>query len=197
LDLSKAVSKKKEHLSAASLRERIRLCPDALFLCSVQLHNSLMLAIMYNTTRGAPPPGSRHSGWSTRKLGGDGSQADDERDPKRRRIKETVLALGKRERARIKALGNRIDSELQLQPKGPFVRDEQLILHGDMDPASQKPKVTSAGVKEEFPSFVATVILTAFFLSSQHFSRTFRNGNEHLCAARARSFRMSASFATV
>jgi hypothetical protein len=105
-----------------------------------------VLAIVYNTTRAAPPPSSRHSGWSTRKLG-DGGEAD-ERDPKRRRIKEAVLALGKKERARLKSLGNGnggIDSAAAGPKKGPLLREEERHFNSDDTTADRKPKVTSAG----------------------------------------------------
>lgn len=71
---------------------------------SVQLHNALLLSILYNTTRTSLPPISvRHSGWQKRKRDKDGATLED-RDPKRRKLKASVMAIGKRERAELKAL---------------------------------------------------------------------------------------------
>ncbi|KAK4701359.1 transcriptional coactivator HFI1/ADA1, partial [Phenoliferia sp. Uapishka_3] len=70
---------------------------------AVQLHNALLLSILYNTTRPALPPSSiRHSGWHKRQRDKDGFKVED-RDPKRRKLKASVMALGKRERAEIKS----------------------------------------------------------------------------------------------
>lgn len=73
---------------------------------AVQLHNALILSVLYNTTRPSLPPSSiRHSGWHKRKRDKDGQSLYD-RDPKRRRIKEQIMALGKRERGEIKSFAN-------------------------------------------------------------------------------------------
>ncbi|KAM0755939.1 hypothetical protein T439DRAFT_320637 [Meredithblackwellia eburnea MCA 4105] len=72
---------------------------------AVQLHNALILSILYNTTRPSlPPPSIRHAGWHKRHRDKDGFKLED-RDPKRRRIKQSVMAIGKRERADLKMLG--------------------------------------------------------------------------------------------
>ena len=69
------------------------------------MHNALLLSILYNTTRASLPPAAlQHSGWHKRKRDKDGSKVP-ERDPKRRKVKATVMAIGKRERAELKMLG--------------------------------------------------------------------------------------------
>ena len=118
------------------------LTPEA-----TQLHNSLVLAILYNTTRPAqaPPASSRHTGWSKRKRDGDNSfalaQSLDPRDAKRRRVKEAVLALSKRERKRIK--------DLSLAPadaeRVPMTSDRQR-LRGPATPVALKIKGMPASV---------------------------------------------------
>lgn len=82
----------------------------------VQVHNALLLSILYNTTRPYLPPASlRHSGWHKRRRDKDGSKLED-RDPKRRKIKAQVMALGKRERAEIKSLAIvKKDAELAIK----------------------------------------------------------------------------------
>jgi hypothetical protein len=71
---------------------------------TVQLHNALLLSILYNTTRPTLPPSSvRHTGWHKRKRDKLGNKLEDS-DPKRRQIKAKVMALGKKERGDIKAL---------------------------------------------------------------------------------------------
>ncbi|KAL8284275.1 hypothetical protein RQP46_005024 [Phenoliferia psychrophenolica] len=71
---------------------------------AVQLHNALLLSILYNTTRPSLPPSSiRHAGWHKRQRDKDGFKVED-RDPKRRKLKASVMALGKRERADLKLL---------------------------------------------------------------------------------------------
>lgn len=70
----------------------------------VQLHNALLLSILYNTTRPTLPPSAvRHTGWHKRQRDKDGHKIED-RDPKRRKVKALVMALGKKERADVKAL---------------------------------------------------------------------------------------------
>jgi hypothetical protein len=78
---------------------------------AARLHNQLILAILYNTTRPsvAPPATFRHAGWHKRKREGEDAASQlalslDPREAKRRRIKELVHSLGKRERKRIKSL---------------------------------------------------------------------------------------------
>ncbi|SCZ89496.1 BZ3500_MvSof-1268-A1-R1_Chr1-1g01218 [Microbotryum saponariae] len=77
---------------------------------ALQLHNALLLSILYNTTRIAVPPSTlRHSGFQVkRRLGApndppnNGSTSDV--DPLRKKLKTLVMSLGKRERREIKAL---------------------------------------------------------------------------------------------
>jgi hypothetical protein len=77
-----------------------------LFHITVRLHNALVLSILYNTTRPTLPPLSvRHSGWHKRQRDKNGFAMQD-RDPKRRRIKAAVMAIGKRERAELKMLNS-------------------------------------------------------------------------------------------
>ncbi|BGO93752.1 hypothetical protein NBRC10512_006563 [Rhodotorula toruloides] len=76
---------------------------------AVKLHNALLLAILYNTTRPFLPPSSvRHSGFHPRgakKRGlaaGEGGEVEEKR---RRLLKDKVMALGRRERGDVKLLG--------------------------------------------------------------------------------------------
>lgn len=80
---------------------------------TVPLHNALLLAILYNTTRPTLPSSQRHPGWHTRKRDPSGRKVEDS-DPKRRRLKAAVMALGKRERADIKALSPERPEPIQL-----------------------------------------------------------------------------------
>ncbi|KAI5476373.1 hypothetical protein MNV49_007822 [Pseudohyphozyma bogoriensis] len=85
---------------------------------AVQLHNALLLAILYNTTRTTLPPSAvRHAGWHKRHRDKDGFKLED-RDPKRRKLKAAVMAIGKRERAEIKTLGLG-RKEVDLDAEGP------------------------------------------------------------------------------
>ena len=79
-----------------------------------QLHNALVLAVLYNTTRPtlAPPPSARHAGWSRRRRRADGEDGGDPalalarsldpREVKRRRLHEVVRSLSRRDRQRIR-----------------------------------------------------------------------------------------------
>ena len=65
------------------------------------LHNQFILATIHNAQKAAPPPSTRSVGWSKGKKDRDGKK---EKDPRRRKIKNEVMSLGKAERERIKAL---------------------------------------------------------------------------------------------
>ncbi|KAF9551823.1 hypothetical protein EC957_004146 [Mortierella hygrophila] len=67
------------------------------------LHNQFILANIHNAQRDAPPPSTRSEGWAKGKKGKDGKLLK-EKDPKRRKIKNQVMSLGKTERERIKGL---------------------------------------------------------------------------------------------
>ncbi|KAF8941611.1 hypothetical protein BGZ47_007327 [Haplosporangium gracile] len=67
------------------------------------LHNQFILANIHNAQRDAPPPSARSEGWAKGKKGKDGKLLK-EKDPKRRKIKNQVMSLGKAERERIKGL---------------------------------------------------------------------------------------------
>ncbi|KAI7827613.1 transcriptional coactivator Hfi1/Transcriptional adapter 1 [Gamsiella multidivaricata] len=67
------------------------------------LHNQFILANIHNAQKDAPPPSKGSVGWGKGKRGKDGKLLK-EKDPKRRKIKNQVLSLGKTERERIKAL---------------------------------------------------------------------------------------------
>ncbi|KAL1919497.1 uncharacterized protein VTP21DRAFT_2190 [Calcarisporiella thermophila] len=68
---------------------------------NAHLHNKFILANLHNAQLDIPPPTQRSVGWSKRKRAGT-SEADG--DPKRRRLKEAIISLGKAERERLKAL---------------------------------------------------------------------------------------------
>ncbi|KAF9372225.1 hypothetical protein CPB97_001377 [Podila verticillata] len=65
------------------------------------LHNQFILANIHNAQREAPPPTTRSVGWSKGKKNKDGTK---EQEPKRRKIKNQIMSLGKAERERIKNL---------------------------------------------------------------------------------------------
>ncbi|KAG0082570.1 hypothetical protein BGZ93_002370 [Podila epicladia] len=65
------------------------------------LHNQFILANIHNAQRDAPPPTTRSVGWSKGKKTKEGAK---EQEPKRRKIKNQVMSLGKAERERIKSL---------------------------------------------------------------------------------------------
>ncbi|KAF9319223.1 hypothetical protein BG006_003019 [Podila minutissima] len=65
------------------------------------LHNQFILANIHNAQREAPPPTTRSVGWSKGKKSKEGTK---EQEPKRRKIKNQVMSLGKAERERIKSL---------------------------------------------------------------------------------------------
>jgi len=67
------------------------------------LHNQFILATIHNAQKSAPPPSTRSVGWSKGKKGKDGKLLK-EKDPRRRKIKNEVMSLGKAERERIKAV---------------------------------------------------------------------------------------------
>ncbi|SCV71357.1 BQ2448_2945 [Microbotryum intermedium] len=74
-----------------------------------QLHNALLLSILYNTTRIAVPPSTlRHSGFQIKRRPGgstsDLTQTTSDVDPLRKKLKTLVMSFGKRERREIKAL---------------------------------------------------------------------------------------------
>ncbi|GAA97988.1 uncharacterized protein L969DRAFT_84527 [Mixia osmundae IAM 14324] len=73
---------------------------------AAELHTALILSVLFNTSRSSATPSSRHSGWSKRRR----LEGDDllERDSQRARLRNQVMSLGKRERARLKQL-NTID----------------------------------------------------------------------------------------
>ncbi|KAG0046430.1 hypothetical protein BGZ83_008407 [Gryganskiella cystojenkinii] len=70
------------------------------------LHNQFILATIHNAQKAAPPPSTRSVGWSKGKKDKDGKK---EKDPRRRKIKNEVMSLGKAERERIKALKDQND----------------------------------------------------------------------------------------
>lgn len=73
------------------------------------------MSILYNTTRPILPPAAvRNSGWHKRKRDKSGNKIQD-RDPKRQRIKQAVMAIGKRERAELKMLGLGPKRELEME----------------------------------------------------------------------------------
>lgn len=91
---------------------------------TVQLHNALLLSILYNTTRPSLPPAAlRHSGWHKRRRDKDGVKIED-RDPKRRKVKATVMAIGKRERAELKMLGLGTKKEAEREREKAREREE-------------------------------------------------------------------------
>ncbi|KAG0220760.1 transcriptional regulator of RNA polII, SAGA, subunit-domain-containing protein [Mortierella sp. GBAus27b] len=67
------------------------------------LHNQFILATIHNAQREAPPPSKGSDGWNKGRRGKDGKIVK-EKDPKKRKIKNQILSLGKAERERIKAL---------------------------------------------------------------------------------------------
>ncbi|KAI1299993.1 hypothetical protein EDD11_006336 [Mortierella claussenii] len=67
------------------------------------LHNQFILANIHNAQKEAPPPNKGPVGWAKGKKGKDGKLLK-EKDPKRRKMKNQILSLGKSERERIKAL---------------------------------------------------------------------------------------------
>ncbi|GAA5912735.1 Hfi1p [Sporobolomyces salmoneus] len=88
---------------------------------AINLHNALLLSILYNTTRPTLPSSSiRHTGFNPRGtkkrnlltlLGQGGYEGDEEteqQEQRRKKIKKVVLRVGKRERAEIKANANNI-----------------------------------------------------------------------------------------
>ena len=89
----------------------------------VNLHNALLLSILYNTTRPTLPSSSiRHTGFNPRGskkrnllsiLGQGGYEGDAEeptelQEKRTKKIKQVVMMVGKRERAEIKANANTI-----------------------------------------------------------------------------------------
>ncbi|KAF9897805.1 hypothetical protein BX616_004953 [Lobosporangium transversale] len=67
------------------------------------LHNQFILANIHNAQKEAPPPSKGSVGWGKGKRGKDGKLLR-EKDPKRRKMKNQILSLGKAERERIKGL---------------------------------------------------------------------------------------------
>jgi hypothetical protein len=83
------------------------LCHEA------DLHDALIMAILFNTTaQSYPPSSSRHSGWFPKRKRD--LPLDDARDPKRTKLKHGVMSLSRRERSRLKGL-----SALQGNPRAP------------------------------------------------------------------------------
>ncbi|KAF9414437.1 hypothetical protein BGZ94_000394 [Podila epigama] len=80
------------------------------------LHNQFILANIHNAQREAPPPSTRSVGMSKGKKNKDGSSARD-LEPKRRKIKNQVLSLGKSERERIKSLKDQSRNNGAVVPK--------------------------------------------------------------------------------
>ncbi|GAA5847671.1 hypothetical protein JCM3766R1_002444 [Sporobolomyces carnicolor] len=98
---------------------------------AVNLHNALLLSILYNTTRATLPSSSiRHHGFNPRGakkrnlftlLGQGGYEGDEETDEqahRRKQLKRTVLSVGKRERQEIKANANNNDRLLGRRRRG-------------------------------------------------------------------------------
>ncbi|KNZ53494.1 hypothetical protein VP01_3225g3 [Puccinia sorghi] len=113
----------------------------------ISLHNALVLSILYNTTRTDLPPANSPNdfnpfsttgtGWHKRKRVQQPPAPPatpavpvkvvkakiEERDPKKRRLKEAVMALGQRERNRLKQIASlredQLDQHLKLNPQ-PF-----------------------------------------------------------------------------
>ncbi|GAA5944589.1 TADA1 family protein [Sporobolomyces koalae] len=92
---------------------------------AINLHNALLLAILYNTTRPTLPSSSiRHAGFNPRGTkkrnvlsilgngigtGYDVAEEDTElQHHRRKKVKQVVMRVGKRERAEIKTLGNQV-----------------------------------------------------------------------------------------
>lgn len=70
----------------------------------VQLHNALLLSILYNTTKSTLPSSShRHLGWQKRRKRDASGQKIENGDPKKRKLKATIMAIGKFERGEIKS----------------------------------------------------------------------------------------------
>ncbi|KAI8597687.1 transcriptional regulator of RNA polII, SAGA, subunit-domain-containing protein, partial [Dissophora ornata] len=67
------------------------------------LHNQFILANIHNAQKDAPPPSKGSVGWGKGKKDKDGKPLK-EKDPRRRKIKNQILSLGKSERERIKSL---------------------------------------------------------------------------------------------
>ncbi|EGG09929.1 uncharacterized protein MELLADRAFT_95260 [Melampsora larici-populina 98AG31] len=99
----------------------------------VGLHNSLVLSILYNTTRPESPPinppgrpnlYTTGQGWYKRKrvqipinqIHQSKSKLE-ESDPKKRKLKETILSIGQRERNRIKQIPKEKEKEKELYQK--------------------------------------------------------------------------------
>ncbi|KAF9200619.1 hypothetical protein BGZ49_009138 [Haplosporangium sp. Z 27] len=70
---------------------------------NAHLHNQFILANIHNAQIEAPPPSKGSVGWGKGKKDKDGKLGR-EKDPRRRKIKNQILSLGKTERERIKAL---------------------------------------------------------------------------------------------
>ncbi|KAF9172271.1 hypothetical protein BGX21_005171 [Mortierella sp. AD011] len=70
---------------------------------NASLHNQFILANIHNAQTETPPPSKGSVGWGKGKKGKDGKLLK-EKDPRRRKIKNHILSLGKAERERIKAL---------------------------------------------------------------------------------------------
>ncbi|KAG0302853.1 hypothetical protein BGZ98_007188 [Dissophora globulifera] len=70
---------------------------------TAHLHNQFILANIHNAQKDAPPPSKGSVGWGKGKKGKDGKPLK-EKDPKRRKIKNQILSLGKSERERIKSI---------------------------------------------------------------------------------------------
>ncbi|GAA5968640.1 hypothetical protein JCM21900_006410 [Sporobolomyces salmonicolor] len=97
---------------------------------AVKLHNALLLSILYNTTRPYLPPSSiRHTGFlprgKKRALHGFTGSLTAAQEQKRRKLKESVMSLGRRERGEIKLLGSAAQGEAGIAKKGKGVEQEE------------------------------------------------------------------------
>ncbi|KAF9183145.1 hypothetical protein BGZ51_004211 [Haplosporangium sp. Z 767] len=100
------------------------------------LHNQFILATIHNAQKEAAPPSTRSVGWAKGKRGKDGKLLK-EKDPKRRKIKNQIMSLGKTERERIKGLRahhlnsgvvkQKVKEHRQLKPMAPPITQPTVL----------------------------------------------------------------------